>query len=262
MNVSALFVYPVKSCRGIAVERAELERSGLARDRRWLVTRDDGTFVTQRELPQMALIAVELIDGRIELRAPGRGSTRLPIRHEAGSERRVRVWRDELSGVDHAEGSAWISAALGGDYRLVYMPDRSLRRVNPERGLTGDVVSFADAYPLLLVSEASLSDLNARLEQPIGVERFRPNVVVAGSPPYAEDAWRRIALGRVEFRVPKACDRCTIPTVDPATGRRGSEPLRTLAAYRKWDGKVWFGVNLIPETPGSLAVGDALRVLA
>jgi uncharacterized protein len=262
VNVGALFIYPVKSCRGIALHRAELGLCGLSLDRRWMVTRPDGAFVTQRELPGMALIDVALSGDELVLASAGHGSIRVPLRYDAGQPSRVKVWRDELWGGVHAHGSRWISRALGGDYQLVYMPDTSLRPVSPEHGRSGDVVSFADAYPLLLVTEASLGDLNSRLPQPIGVERFRPNVVIAGASPYAEDGWQRIALGGVEFRVPKGCDRCTIPSIDPRTGERGKEPLSTLARYRKWDGKVWFGVNLIPDGSGALGVGDELHVLA
>jgi uncharacterized protein YcbX len=223
-----------------------------------MVTRHDGSFVTQRDLPRMALIDVGLSGHELELYLPGHGSTRLPLSHEDTPYSTVRVWSDDVRASVHAGGSEWIGRALGGDYQLVYMPDDVTRPVNPARAAPGDIVSFADGYPLLLATEASLADLNTRLPSPIGIRRFRPNLVIAGSPPYAEDDWKRIRVGELEFRVPKGCDRCKVTTIDPETAEQGVEPLRTLASYRKWDGKVWFGVNLIPNACGTLQVGDAV----
>jgi uncharacterized protein YcbX len=131
--------------------------------------------------------------------------------------------------------------------------------VNPERARPGDVVSFADGYPFLVISEASLSDLNSRLETPLVMERFRPNIVVSGVPAYAEDTFRHVRFGEVGFRAVKRCDRCSVTTIDPETGARGKEPLRTLATYRREDGKVWFGMNLIHDAEGTLSVGDLVH---
>jgi hypothetical protein len=261
VNVAGLFVYPVKSCRGLAVAQSELTRRGLALDRRWMVTRDDGQFVTQRELPQLALIDVRVEGAWLVLSAAGHGSTQIPVAYEARAARSdVRVWGQDVRASAHAEASGWISQVLAGRYRLVYMPADVERPVDPRRGRPGDVVSFADAYPLLLTTEASLRELNGRLPEPIGMERFRPNVVVSGSEPYAEDDWKKLCIGQIAFRAPKPCDRCVVTTIDPSTGHKGVEPLRTLSRYRKWEGKVWFGLNLIPERAGTLRIGDPVSI--
>jgi uncharacterized protein YcbX len=259
IRLSALFVYPVKACRGIRVERAEVAERGFACDRRWMITDDSGTFVTQREVPRLALVRTEIGAASLRLDAPGAGEVEIPLADPEGKRCRVRVWRHEGAAVAHAEGSAFFSRFLGAPHRLVYMPDDVRRAVNPEHARPGDVVSFADGYPFLLASQSSLADLNARLARPIEIERFRPNLVIAGAPPYAEDDFTRLEIGGVRFRAAKRCDRCAVTTVDPRTGERGPEPLATLATFRKQAGKVWFGVNLVHEGRGTVRVGDEVR---
>jgi uncharacterized protein YcbX len=185
----------------------------------------------------------------------------LPRSHEHGDEIQVTVWRHTGLAVRHAEGSAWISALLGRESALVYMADRHERPVNPDFGRADDRVSFADGYPFLVISEASLADLNARLEQPIGMERFRPNIVVSGVDAFAEDRWTGVRMGDIGFRAVKPCSRCTITTIDPVLATKSKEPLRTLAAYRRWDNEVWFGMNLIGDGTGRLSVGDGITQL-
>jgi uncharacterized protein YcbX len=163
--------------------------------------------------------------------------------------------------VKSEDGSRWLSAAIGRECALVYMPDRHERQVSPERARPSDIVSFADGYPFLLISEASLGDLNARLATPLSMRRFRPNIVVSGARPFAEDGWRELRLGGIGFRGAKPCDRCVVTTRDPDTGASGPEPLRALAGFRRWDGKVWFGMNLIHDGPGWLEVGAAVEVV-
>jgi uncharacterized protein YcbX len=259
VRVTALYVYPVKGCRGIRVDRAAVVARGFAGDRRWMIVDADGMFVTQRTHPQLALVRTALGGDGITLDAPGLATLRLPVAYEQGRRRDVQVWSHVGAARVHEDGSDWVSRYLGAPHALVYMPDSHLRPVNPERARPGDVVSFADAYPFLLISEASLSDLNARLAAPIAMTRFRPNVVVAGCPPFAEDGWARVRIGAVGFRGVKRCDRCAVTTIDPETGAGGVEPLRTLASYRREQGKVWFGMNLIHDAEGTLAVGDPVE---
>ena len=254
--VSALYVYPVKSCRGIRVRQWPVVARGFAADRRWMIVDANGRFVTQRELAQLALVSTALEGEQLRLRAPGRSELVLPLRHEIGEQREVQVWEDRALGIAHAAGSTWFSRYLGAPHELVYMPDHHLRQVNPARARPGDITSFADAYPFLLLSEASLADLNSRLDVPITMDRFRPNIVISGCEPFAEDGYARVRIGEISFRGPKRCDRCVITTVDPLTGERGREPLRTLAKYRLADQKVWFGMNLIHDETGVLRVGD------
>jgi uncharacterized protein YcbX len=256
--VSALYIYPIKSCRGIRVRQWPVVARGFAADRRWMIVDSRGKFVTQRELPQLALVDVALAGDRLRLNGPGQPELVLPLAHEDGEPRVVEVWQDRALGVAHAPGSAWFSSYLAGSYELVYMPEQHQRAVNPARAKSGDIVGFADAYPFLVISEASLADLNSRLEVPVVMERFRPNIVVSGTEPFAEDDYARVQIGDITFRGPKRCDRCVITTIDPVTGERGKEPLRTLAKYRATDQKVWFGMNLIHDGAGTLRVGDAV----
>jgi len=233
---------------------------GFAADRRWMIVDASGKFVTQRELAQLSLVGTALEGEKLRLTAPGRPELLLPLTHETGESREVQVWEDRGVAQAHALGSAWFSDYLGAPHELVYMPEQYQRQVNPTRAKPGDIVSFADAYPFLLISEASLADLNSRLDEPLTMERFRPNIVISGTEPFAEDGYARVRVGEISFRGPKRCERCVITTVDPATGERGREPLRTLAKYRLTDQKIWFGMNLIHDNVGSLRVGDSVNV--
>jgi uncharacterized protein YcbX len=258
LRLSAIFIYPVKACRGISVPGADVGPRGFEGDRRWMIVDGADEFVTQRERPELALVGTRLAGDAIELAAAGLPPLAVPRRHDVGPARTVRVWRHWGRAVEHRAGSEWFTRLLGGAHRLVYMPDDHLRRVNPDRAGRDHFVGFADGYPFLIVSRASLDDLNARLAAPVEIERFRPNLVVEGAAPYAEDDWAELRIGRLRFRGVKRCDRCSVTTVDPRTGVRGHEPLRTLATYRKQDGKVWFGMNLVHEEMGPLAVGDSV----
>ncbi len=256
-TVSALYMYPVKSCAGVRVSEAQVTSGGFAGDRRWMIVDSGGCFVTQRDRPELCLIAAEFDETELVLRARER-SLRIPRAYEEGAQRTVSVWRDRVSAVVHEEGSAWISDVLESPHQLVYMPEYSLRSVNAEYGRPGERVSFADAFPFLLLTSSAVDALNRRLDQPVGVERFRPNIVVSGAAAHAEDRWKALLIGDVAFRVTKPCDRCSIVSVDPKTGERGVEPLRTLARYRNRGGKVMFGMNLCNSSTGKLRVGDSV----
>jgi uncharacterized protein YcbX len=258
MQLSGLFVYPIKACAGIALERAAVVARGLALDRRYMLIDRNGSFVSQREVPRLCLVSTALEDSRLLLTAPGALPLRLPqTLDDVENERtRYRVWGDTGSALCHSAGSRWFSEFLNDDVRLVHMPESERRAVNPKRARAGDIVSFADAYPFLAISEASLADLNSRLEAPLEMRRFRPNLVLSGCEAFAEDAFKTLTIGNVSFRAVKRCDRCVVTTVDPATGERSKEPLRTLAKYRQAEGKVWFGMNLIHDGTGELCLGD------
>jgi uncharacterized protein YcbX len=177
--------------------------------------------------------------------------------YEAENERvACQVWDDTVSALRHDAASRWFSDYVNDDVSLVFMPESERRHVNPKRARPDDVVSFADAYPLLVLSEASLSDLNARLAHPLEMRRFRPNLVLSECEPFAEDGFKTLSIGAVSFRAVKRCERCAVTLVDPDTGERGKEPLRTLATYREDEGKVWFGMNVIQDGFGELRVGD------
>jgi len=264
-TLSSIHVYPLKSASGIAPNEADVERRGLAGDRRWMLVDGDGTFLSQRSHPRLALIGVKRTDEGLRLTAPDQESIDV-VQPGASVERRtVTVWGDAVEAALASDAAhAWCAAFLETDVRLVYMPEASRRAVDAEYATRDDdVVSFADGYPLLLTTTASLADLNDRLDAPLPMDRFRPNVVVDGTAAWAEDAWRRIRIGAVTFRAVKPCGRCAVTTTDQQTAARGKEPLKTLATFRRGadTGMVYFGWNLIPEAPGRLRVGDAVDVL-
>ena len=260
MKLSRLFVYPVKSLAGSELEDAVIDEFGVSHDRRWLVVDEAGVFLSQRELARMALIRPCIASDGLQLAAPG--MSMLDVESAAGAERNVTIWNDTVPAIDAgAPAAEWLTAFLDRPAALVYMPDETFRRVDPHFSPKPRRVSFADAYPFLIITQESLDELNRRLEQPIGVERFRPNLLISGaSAPHAEDEWRRIRVGEVEFDLVKPCARCAVPTVDPLTAETGKEPTRTLATYRKRDGKVWFGMNAIHRSTGKLSVGSHVSI--
>ena len=271
LAVTDLYRYPVKSCRGEQRVAAPVEPWGLAGDRRWMIVDVYGDVVTAREYPRLVLVTPFLTGGGLRLTGPG-GSD-LTVSAPGGDELiPVTVWQSRvLAAPAGAAADAWISAVTGEPVRLVYLDDPTRRRPNPDYSRDGDRVSFADGYPLLLTTDSSLAKLNEAIaagpgaaEGPLPMRRFRPNVVVAGTDPWAEDSWRRLRIGEVAFRAVKGCDRCVLTTIDPDTAATGKEPIATLARTRRWDGKVWFGVILIPDDPGtgrSIQVGDPVQVL-
>jgi uncharacterized protein len=262
IRVSGLFVYPIKSCASTAVAAASVGRRGFEGDREYMLTTPQGLFVTQREQPRMALIRPAIVPGGLTLAAPGRPALELEAR-TTGDRRRVIVWRDACDAIDQGdEAAAWFSDFLGVAVHLVRMADEFSRPVNRDYAVSAtDETGFADGYPFLLIGEGSLADLNARLPEPVEMNRFRPNIVVSGAPPYAEDGWRRLRVGEVPMAVAKPCARCVITTTDQATATRGREPLATLAAYRTIPGRgTMFGQNLIHLGPGRIAVGDPVDV--
>ncbi|MDT7709371.1 MAG: uncharacterized protein QOG20_4978 [Pseudonocardiales bacterium] len=254
--------YPVKSCRGHALDTALVEPWGLEGDRRWMLVDDEGVAVTARQLPRMVLVTPEPTDDGLLVSAPGVEPLTVPV-PAGGPLLDVQVWADKVVATPAADAAhAWFSAVLGTSVRLVHLDDPTRRHTDPDYGLSTDLVSFADGYPLLLATEESLAALGELVGEPVSMTRFRPNVVVAGAPAWSEDRWRRVRLGEATFRVVKACGRCVLTTIDPATAEKGPEPLRTLARHRRWGGKVWFGVNLVPDTPGAvLRVGDPVEIL-
>jgi uncharacterized protein YcbX len=263
VHLSGLFIYPIKACAGIALERADVVERGLAFDRRYMLVDPSGTFITQREVPQLCRVTTALKDDLLLVSAPGKTALALPTRPAADlplARQPYRVWDSVGSALEHPSGSRWFSELLNDDVTLLYMPDSERRQVNPSRARPDDIVSFADAYPLMLMSTASLSDLNQRLSEPVDMRRFRPNLVISGGEPYGEDSFTTVRIGAVSFRAVKRCERCVVTTVDPDTAARGDEPLRTLARYRLEDGNVWLGMNLIHDDYGTLQLGDRVMV--
>jgi uncharacterized protein len=264
VTVAGLYHYPIKSCAGSALTEATLDRRGIRHDRELMVVdAATGEFLTQREVPRMALIAPQLAAGELRVAAPGMPPLATPVAVE-GLTRPVVVWRDRCDAVDQGdEVAGWLSAFLGRECRLVRMAERFVRPVDPTYATSpADQVGFADGFPCLLIAEESLADLNSRLAEPLPMNRFRPNIVIAGGAPYGEDRVGRLRIGDVVFDAPKACARCVITTVDQATGQTGKEPLRTFASYRRVARGVLFGQNLIHAAQGTIRVGDRVEALA
>jgi hypothetical protein len=266
MRLSALYRFPLKSAIGEPLQQAQLDAQGLRGDRRWMVVdAESGRFLTQRLLPQMTQLSARWQGSeRLLLKAPGMDELAVELPGAEAELRGVVVWRDSLQVPDAGDAAAaWLSRWLERPCRLVQIPVERARQVNTAYARPGDKVGFADGFPLLLIGQASLDDLSARVGRPLEMLRFRPNLVIEGSEPYAEDDWKRIRIGGLEFRVAKGCSRCIITTLDPRTGERSAdrEPLATLKTYREREGDVYFGQNLIPDSTGMLEIGMPVEVL-
>lgn len=269
LTLTGINRYPIKSCRGHGLTHVMVEPWGLAGDRRWMLVDDEGRVVTAREYPQLVLVTPEFdVDGLL-VKAPDVDPL-LVGTPDASMVTDVRVFSSELTAAPASDQAhAWFSKVVGKPVRLVYLKDPAQRRPNPVYSREHDRVSFADGYPMLLATEGSLTALNDLIaagprpeEGPVPMTRFRPNLVVAGASAWDEDGWRVLRIGAASFRAVKACDRCVLTTIDPGTARKGKEPLVTLARHRRWDGKIWFAINLIPDTPGAtLHVGDCVEVI-
>lgn len=263
LQLSEIHYYPVKSLRGLALQQATLGPRGLLFDRHWMLVDETGNFLSQRREPRMALIQARLEGDVLSLSAPGMAELELSSVQSSAERLAVSIWRDNCRAATvSADADRWFSDFLGQPCRLVYLPEEAVRAVDPDYAAATDQVGFADGFPLLVVSRASLDDLNSRLPSPIGMEHFRPNLVIDGCAPYAEDDWRRIRIGEMTFRLVKPCSRCIVTTVDPERGLyAGDEPLRTLAGYRRRDNKVFFGQNTLHDGPGELRVGMPVEIL-
>ena len=268
LTLSGLHLYPIKSLGGYAVPAADVTARGLRHDRRWLLVDERNRFMTQRQQPELALLSLAPTHNGFLISHRQRPELRpLFIPFEATPERTlfVTIW-DDMAWAWRAapEADAWLTDALGRPCRLVYMSDMVRRAVEPAHNLEGQLVSFADGYPYLLAGEAALADLNARLAQPVPMNRFRPNLVFSGGEPYEDDAWEQFQIGDVPFRAVRGCGRCVLTTIDQATATKSptGDPLRTLATYRRADNSTLFGQNVTGPAAGRLRVGDALTVLS
>ena len=263
LQVSELYIYPIKSLGGVAVQNAEVTRRGLQHDRRWMLVNEHGHFITQREFPQMALIKTTVETDGIALHHHSGGSLLIPFNGERKSLQQFAVWDDTCMGqYVNEEFDRWFSQALNIKCRLVHMPDDSEREVDQCYAKPGMITSFADAYPFLLIGQASLDDLNKRMTLPLPMNRFRPNIVFTGGEAYSEDLMNEIEIAGITFYGAKLCARCVLTTIDQHTAVKAKEPLKTLASYRMKNNKIMFGQNLVHENTGIISVGDELDVLS
>lgn len=265
IRLSNLTYYPIKACRGFDVTESRVERMGLADDRRMMVVTLKGEFLTQREHPKLALVTPVLNGGSLMLSAPKVESLRVGLR-KSGRVMPVNIWKSRgVSAIDQGDRAAeWLSSWLGASVRLVHFADGFKRRLDPEYAVSDkDHTGFADGYPILIIAEESLRDLNSKLDasSPLPMNRFRPNLVVKGCEPFAEDTWKRIRIGEVEMALVKPCPRCVVTTIDKDTLEKNKEPLKTLNKYRMQEGGVMFGMNVIPLGEGELRVGMNVEIL-
>ncbi len=259
--LSDIFIYPVKSLAGIRVSQWDVVETGFRYDRQWMLIDEEGKFLSQRTLPKMALIQTRLTDTDLILSMPSHSDLSVPLHPQEGAIIKSTVW-DDCCDAQHVSNEAddWFSKVLDAPCRLVYLPTETKRGVDLTVATEIDHVAFSDAFPFLLVSENSLNALNAALDMPVEMARFRPNLVISGCDAYAEDTWREIQIGEISFRLPKPCDRCGIPALNPQTAELTKEPLTTLSKLRKWENKIYFGQNALHNQHGELKIGDSVKV--
>lgn len=257
-----ILIYPVKSFAGYSVSKGALGYRGLKHDRHWMLVDPQGQFLSQRKYPRMVLIQTELSDQTLRLTIPGHGTMQCQINENTGLQRTVTIWNDTCQALQVNQAiDQWISDFLGIECSLVYLPEEEFRQVDQNYAQPSDQTGFSDGFPLLLISQGSLEDLNSRLQQPVTMNRFRPNLVVSGIEPFAEDHWKKIRIGEVVFELVKPCSRCVMTTVNPETAEKGKEPLATLSQYRTQANKVMFGQNVLHRSLGELSVGMKVEIL-
>ncbi|MEJ2882375.1 MOSC domain-containing protein [Pedobacter sp. GR22-6] len=262
-HLSDIYVYPIKSLGGIRLEEARIEDKGLQYDRRWMLIDEAGTFITQRKHPTLALLQVDIVDTTLVVSNRLFPEERIvfPINGNTGLSQPVVIWDDVSTGFEVDENvSQWFSDFMKMKVKLVGMPKEEKRKVDPRYAVQHEIVSFADGYPCLIIGQSSLDGLNVKLEEPVLMDRFRPNFVFTGGEPHVEDRFRTFELSGISFSAVKPCARCVLITVDQQTGVKGAEPLRTLAGYRSINKKILFGQNLLHEGEGMIRVGDELKV--
>lgn len=265
MHLSALYIYPVKSLGGIALTESVVEERGLQYDRRWMLVDAEGTFLTQRNYPQLALLQTTLLPEGLQITAkPTSQQIIVPYQPQTDQKPMVNVWSDRCrSQLVSSEANTFFSDYMHMDCRLVYMPDTTKRRVDGRYAVADNLTSFSDGYPFLMIGQSSLDDLNGRLSEAVPMNRFRPNLVISGAEAYAEDNWHEVRVGETCFFGVKPCARCIMTTIDQETAQTGKEPLQTLATYRNIRNRILFGQNMVfGRTGNHIRVGDALEVIS
>jgi uncharacterized protein YcbX len=263
LQVSELYIYPIKSLKGIKVTEALVTDRGFKYDRRWMLVDANNRFISQRELPEMALLSVNIANDHLAVvNTVDNASIDIPFAPQKQAIITVYVWDDVCTGqlVNDAVDN-WFTQQLGTNCRLVYMPDESIRFTDPQYSVE-DLTSFSDGYPFLLAGQASMDDLNKRLSMHLKIDRFRPNIVFKGGVPFQEDTINSFSINDIHFNGVKLCARCPIITIDQDTAVKGKEPAKTLASYRFKNNNVYFGQNLIHSGTGTIKIGDELVVLS
>lgn len=270
LQLSEIYIYPIKSLGGIRLETVNITSRGLENDRRFMLVDEIGRFLSQREYPQLAIFKTEIEAESLKITNKKDGSSvkillQYSHNHQINPSLNVQIWDDETLAIEiSSEASNWFTQALGIPARLVYMPEESQRKTDAQYSLTGEeITSFSDGYPILVIGQSSLDDLNNRLENPININRFRPNFVFKNGDPFEEDDWHEFTIGKIRFFGVKPCARCIMTTIDQETGeKKDKEPLLTLNKYRKAGNKILFGQNVLVSQLGTVSVGDDVTVLS
>jgi len=263
LKVSELFIYPIKSLGGIAVETANITDRGFQHDRRWMLVDKNNCFLTQRDFPQMALLQVQLSEEGLTVQHKINTAEIVNIPAFCKTEERatVQVWSDQCSAqFISSEVDAWFSDMLSLKCRLVFMPDSSKRRVDTRYAANKEITSLSDGYPFLIIGQSSLDDLNKRLPEPLPMNRFRPNIVFAGGEAFQEDGMKHFIINNIQFYGVKLCARCVVTTINQDNSMKSKEPLQTLSAYRQKNNKIYFGQNLLHKGEGKIGVGDVIFI--
>ena len=262
LQVSELFIYPIKSLGGIAVTNAAVTDRGLQHDRRWMLVDSNNKFMTQREFAEMALLQTEITTQGLKVyHKKSKSSILIPFETN-GETISVQIWSDRCKGiVVEKKLNEWFSDMLGKACQLVYMPGATRRKVDGRYATRKDITSFTDGYPFMLIGQSSLDNLNKRLEEKLPINRFRPNIVFTGGLPHEEDAWAHFTINEISFYGVKLCSRCVITTINKDTSEKGKEPLKTLASYRMKNNKIYFGQNLVHSGEGIVHIGDTIEVV-
>ncbi|MDQ7091002.1 MAG: MOSC domain-containing protein [Methylococcales bacterium] len=260
--LSQLIIYPIKSLAGIHVNHWPVNEKGLRYDRKWMLIDSDNKFLSQRRLPKMALIKTHLVDTTLILSAPEMDAIQLSLKDTTEGEPVItHIWHDDcLARCVSTELDQWFTTFLKQPCRLVYQPDSVNRIVDLTYATPTDKVNFSDGFPFLILSEASLKSLNEAMQLEVTMARFRPNLVIANCKAYAEDYWREIMIGEINFRLPKPCSRCSVPAINPNNAEITKEPLTTLNRLRKWQHKIFFGQNALHDQQGLLNINDPLII--
>lgn len=265
LRLSEILIYPIKSLGAVSLQSAIIEKRGLQYDRRWMLVDEDNVFLSQRRCKEMTLLKVHLHENGLEVYHQNMevASVFVPFNASPLAFMKVQIWEDSCDAYTISdEINNWFSDVLGIKCKLVYMPDDSNRQVDIRYAQKGDLTSFADGYPILILGQSALDNLNMKLAEAIEVNRFRPNIVFTGGQPNEEDDWKVFTIGDAVFLGVKPCARCVMTTINQETAEQGDEPLKTLATYRKKGNKILFGQNVIAQSiEKQIQVGDVIEIV-
>ena len=258
VHIHSLHIYPIKSCQGINLQTAELTHTGFKFDRHWMLIDKQGHFLSQRSHPQLAKIKTSFTDDTLIAESEN-SRLEIPLYSKDNDRLQVRIWNDECSAARVSKTcNEWFSQILNTECELVFLPETEKRRVDENFARQNETVGFADGFPLLILSRASIDLLNSQLQNKVDINRFRANIVLDGCDAHAEDDWSKIIVNNIEIKLPKACSRCIIPSIDQATAEKYPEVLKVLSQYRKHQNHIYFGQNAIHLSPGHIATGQSV----